>query len=149
MDDLVAFLRARYDEDERTARAVMWDGSGNRPSWDLPASATVEVGEDEFYAGDRTVAEHIARHDPARVLREIQAKRHLLDDLLAETHKVVDDCWYTCAAATDDRDGGESCDDTRAGGPCDCGRDARVRGRLALLAAVHADHPDHREAWRP
>ncbi|WP_069625346.1 DUF6221 family protein [Streptomyces niveus] len=34
MGDLVAFVRARLDEDERTARAVMWDGSGKRLSCD-------------------------------------------------------------------------------------------------------------------
>lgn len=76
---LVAFLQARIADDEQTARATMWDGSNNTDAWQLSASATVDTGGDEFYAGDRTVAHHIVCHDPARVLREVAAKRKLLD----------------------------------------------------------------------
>lgn len=79
MEALVQFLRACLDEDERTARAVLWDGSGNTASWCLAASATVEVGTDEFCTDDSRVAYHIARHDPARVLAEVDAKRQALD----------------------------------------------------------------------
>jgi hypothetical protein len=81
-DDLVAFLRARLDEDEQAARETLWEGSGNKPDWELPSSATVDVGGDEFYAGDATIARHIARHDPARGLREVEAKRRIICDLV-------------------------------------------------------------------
>jgi hypothetical protein len=79
--EVAQWLRAQLNEDERIARAVQWDGSGNRLSWELSASATIDVGEDEFYAGDRTIANHAVEHDPARVLREIDAKRQVLRDL--------------------------------------------------------------------
>jgi hypothetical protein len=74
---------------------------------------------------------------PASVLRRIKADRALLTDLLAETHTVVDgDCWYTCLAATEERDGGTSCreDDTAKASRCDCGRDAAVERRVRLIA---------------
>lgn len=170
--DLAAWLRARFDEDERIARAAAEPESWielnrhPRPEWhvqqwadpdcaavvaDPESSAypvvTTTIGMDEADAEAR--AEHIARHDPARVLRAIEAKRALLDDLLAERHEVVGDSWYTCAAATEERDGGQTCDDDRRGGPCDCGRDGRVLRRLRLLAAEFADRPGCRDEWRP
>ncbi|MGD6750970.1 DUF6221 family protein [Streptomyces sp. BH105] len=119
MDDLVQWLGEQYDEDERTAKAVQWDGSGNRLSWDLPASATVDVGEDEFYAGDRTIANHIVRHDPARVLREIDAKRQLIAKAAQLQAQVGDDPF------------------------------AGVEDLLRLLALPYADRPGYREEWRP
>lgn len=79
MDDLLALVRAHIDDDEQTARATLWDGSGNTPDWHLPASATVDTGGAEFYAVDQTVARHIERHDPARVLRDVAAKRWIID----------------------------------------------------------------------
>jgi len=124
MDDLIAFLRARLDEDEQVARATMWDGSGNRAEWSLPASATVNVGGDEFYAGDRTIANHIVRQAPARVLREAEAKRRIL--YLAEQLPKV----------------------TASMDMFDNHRDAWAEV-LKQLALPYADHPDYREEWRP
>lgn len=144
--DLIAFLRARLDEDEATARAVVWDGSGNGLSWGLAASATVEVGDEEFNTDDRTVANHIVNNDPARVLAEVAAKLALVDDLLAERHVVCEDPWYTCGLATEERDGGE-CIHEAEQGRCTCGLDARRDRRLRLLALPYASHPDYREEW--
>lgn len=56
MDDLVTWLRAQLAEDERAARA--WLPFGN------PTDA------------DR---DHIARHDPVRMLADVDAKRRILD----------------------------------------------------------------------
>lgn len=67
------------------------------------------------------------------VLAYLGALRKVAERADAWTHEVVDDCWYTCAAATDERDGGETCDDARRGGDCDCGLEAR---RTQVLAAV-------------
>ncbi|MDT9688182.1 DUF6221 family protein [Streptomyces sp. P9(2023)] len=68
MDDLIAFLRARLDEDEQTARAAS-DG------WYLydPEQAIAFVPVED--------TQHIARHTPARVLAEVDAKRRILNDL--------------------------------------------------------------------
>ncbi len=148
---LTDFLLARIAEDEEYAR---WLG-GER--WHLRENGhemidSADGREVISYGGETNVSdsEHIARHDPARVLAECEAKRTLVADLISEKHEVVDgDCWYTCAAATEGRDGGETCDDARSGGHCDCGRDARVNRRLSILASIYADHPDYDESWRP
>ncbi|MFD4830125.1 DUF6221 family protein [Streptomyces uncialis] len=164
---LIAFLRARLDEDEAEARGtgmpLDWhQGPGPEdPEWASaemvlmwPPEHHTPYERDKHWRG-RTLdsagqAGHIARHDPARVLREVEAKRMLIGGITTERHHVTDgDCWYTCAAATEERDGGETCDDNRTGGPCDCGRDERVGRCLRLLALPYADHPDYREEWQP
>lgn len=66
MQDLLTFLNARLDEDERVAlgaRGRTWTPE------DLAGGIT------EFHSG---TFEHIARHDPARVLREVEAKRRII-----------------------------------------------------------------------
>ncbi|MDR3084297.1 MAG: DUF6221 family protein [Streptomyces sp.] len=78
MDDIVQWLGAQLDEDERIA------ASGE--SWtafDESQQGTRRVDVD--HSIERVVActrswrgEHIAAHDPARVLREIDAKRKIL-----------------------------------------------------------------------
>lgn len=100
MDELIPFLRARLDEDERAANA--WLPLGN------PTAAQ---------------RDHIARHDPARVLADVAAKREILR--LAEIY--ADEQFPN-------HDGGY------ADGMADA---------VALLAASYADHPDYREEWRP
>ena len=82
MDDPIEFLTARYDEDEAGARAAHGRWS---PTWSVdPEEWATGVGVQD---GDgRSVAavhgtyhaDHIARHDPARVLADLAAKRKLL-----------------------------------------------------------------------
>lgn len=87
------------------------------------------------YGDVQAQSEHIAANSPKAVLRRIKADRELLADLLAEKHMVNDgDCWYTCPAATQERDGGETCNDGLEGEPCDCGRDERVERRIRIIA---------------
>ena len=78
--------------------------------------------------GHRALAEkhrHIALHDPARVLREVKAKRKIL-------------------AAHEKSDGGycELCYYGYGGGSWPC-------PTVRALAAVYGDHPDYDKAWRP
>lgn len=83
--DLVAFLRARLDDDERIAAAVdstPWrQGEHGSPEWD---HHLVYVDDDVRIFHDLTEEEaaHVARHDPARVLAEVAAKRAILDQLV-------------------------------------------------------------------
>ena len=86
MTDIVEFLRARLDEDEATARAVEplghnFDMGGNRQDEKIAAVRISYASEDGYprSRGDRNATEHLQRHDPARVLREVEAKRHLLE----------------------------------------------------------------------
>jgi hypothetical protein len=77
MSELVEFLRARLDEDERIARAAGGDGH-----W---------TAEDIAVYGERldpTGRVHMATHDPARVLAEVEAKRGLLDGYVQAAEEV-------------------------------------------------------------
>ncbi|MEV0237547.1 DUF6221 family protein [Nonomuraea sp. NPDC050786] len=74
--DLIKFLRARLDEDEELARAA-----GNR-HW-LVQDNTIDLypeHEDDGYMRwpTRADARHAAHWEPARVLREVEAKRALI-----------------------------------------------------------------------
>jgi hypothetical protein len=84
--------------------------------------------------GSAAQLDFIVAHGPAAALRQVAATRELLADLQADEHLAVEDGWYSCAAATDDRFGNVCADESRAGGPCDCGRDAAVERRVRLLA---------------
>jgi hypothetical protein len=127
MDDLVQFLRARLDEDERMAVATLWDGSGNEAGWSLIASATVGVGRDSIYVADTEVARHIARHDQARVLAEVDAKRQAL----AHYERIQQH--------TRRSDGGN--DYLFAEGA--------VRRQIQYMALPYRDDPGYRPEWAP
>ncbi|MGA6873084.1 DUF6221 family protein [Streptomyces pratensis] len=142
MDDLVQFLRARLDEDAETALSAAL-GRSKYAAWraDETDVYTQEVilsghahrvadtgptypGADD-YEEDAARATHIARHDPARVLREVEAKRALLSRYEAMTADVL--------VVT--------------------GREAILseyrRIILPGLALPYADHPDYQETWKP
>jgi len=86
MDDLTAFWRARLDEDEAAANEAMrlpgchWDASDGGQGRERDGilwgedRASVIAWFDDHLAGAR----HAARHDPARVLREVEAGRAVL-----------------------------------------------------------------------
>ena len=78
--------------------------------------------------------EHAARHDPARVLREVDAKRQLLKAHAASAFGtwVGDDSDKTPAC--------RRCGDLTTAFPCHT---------VKLLALPYADCPDYREEWRP
>lgn len=133
MDDLVQFLHARYDDDATLAR-----DADNRDSdwwWGPNAESAAE--------------RHIARHNPERVLADVDAKRRIL--LLHNIPAVVS----PKMAAFGLRDGEKPEDDRRCAG-CGLDRDddpivSDVSGCpiLRALALPYADHPDYREEWRP
>lgn len=79
MVDLVEWLLAQLDEDGRIARAATpgpWTQSGiGEYGWGVSFSRPGAGVEAEDSEQGRADAEHIAAHDPARVLREIEAKR--------------------------------------------------------------------------
>jgi hypothetical protein len=109
--DLVSFLTARLDEDEAAARG-WFDRFPDMPADELADQAAAGV-TDEGYI-------HIARHDPARVLREVAAKRKILAEHAQG--------WgHPCEAYT----GPEF--------PCPT---------LRALAGVWSDHPDYDPAWQ-
>ncbi|MFE3429826.1 DUF6221 family protein [Streptomyces sp. NPDC059171] len=125
MTGLADFLRARYAEDAQAVRAN-WNRDG--------------ITSERY---------HDTPIDPTRLLADLDAKLALLEDLLAEEHeRNEEDHWYSCAALTD-RDGNTLCfDESRAPGPCDCGRDTRINRRLRILARPFAGHTDYQDKWR-
>ena len=117
---MVAFLRARLDEDEQAARAA----GGRIWSVDDEGCCVLEDGVilettgrmDAYRDAD---VRHVAQWDPARVLAEVEAKRRILDKL-DEIERIVDarEVWSI------------DVDDLR--------RD---------LALPYRDHPDYDPAW--
>lgn len=140
VSDIVEFLQARLDEDEAIARTSI----GKRPEraewsyepWTPRVEGSGEViapndrdssGYPEFITCDRegvlqSIEErdgpHLARHDPARVLREVEAKR--------------------AAIAAFDWAG------TSRGS---IARHHILNGVIRPMAAIYSDHPDYREEW--
>lgn len=131
---IVEFLNARIDEEEADARAAT-------PGRWFPEGKGVSDSDGiEFVEAPRRDVSHIARHDPARVLREVTMKRDLLalhKPGKADFYDVdqCDHCADQCHSSS-----GLSCEEPDARYPCDTVR---------TLATVHADHPDYQQEWKP
>lgn len=140
MDEVLVFLRARFDEEAAVATDAtpgpwwhhpgkQWLGPEAFEKYDLRhgeefvgyggphpfTGAVCSTGPASNMQGMKD-ASHIARHDPARVLREVEAKRRIVDRYV----------WL--------REHGDTGD---------------VAWVLPLLAAAYADHPDYRPEWAP
>ena len=164
--DLVTWLRAALDEDERVARAAITEpfpayrGPDARPGpppgvWetphDDPVVSSIDMSIYDEGGHSEAHAAHIARWDPARVLAEIAAKRAIIDEVGRWQHDYIsEDAWYSCAQAVDSQAGepGSGClDDSRAGKGCDCGLDQRRARILGPLAGVYRDRPGFDPSW--
>ncbi|BFP50005.1 hypothetical protein KCMC57_63730 (plasmid) [Kitasatospora sp. CMC57] len=143
--ELLAFLRARLNDTARKAQAAIRDGAArwhaelNR-EYDGYAVAD-EHGEPVAYnEGAPSIAQatHIAEHDPARVLAEVDAKRRIIDEHADD----FGDCRVCADPATssDDVDGNRDWSRTAKPSPCQT---------LRLLALPYAGHPDYRPEWVP
>lgn len=101
---LTEFLLARLDEDEAVARAaVTQEGEATwyvAPVHTAPRITRVRTSRDnvpvalvegiEKIHDDTHLSEHIARHDPARVLAEVEAKRRIVARLADESSRRYD-----------------------------------------------------------
>ena len=148
--EIVEFLAACLDEDERIARAAggrseqVWEAdlSGKdplgMPSWPVAvryvtdgrlrgAVANLPVMNER--SEDRMV--HIAVHDPARVLREIDAKRRIVQAL------------ESAEVAVRNTEPGKEPHELMTGAV------NSLRAAVRMLAAVYADRPGFREEWLP
>ncbi|MGW4051507.1 DUF6221 family protein [Streptomyces sp. NPDC004779] len=157
MDDLIAFLRARLNEDAELALAASpgpWHP--NEEHDEVHAVDDIVVAEGFALSGRqlRATVDHIARHDPARVLAEVYAKRMLLDAANASCH-------MECAA---EHSFSGSCSLRRMGPVWEADGQrwlqddtgARFNAppvtsewALRILALPFAGHSDYRREWRP
>lgn len=134
----------QLDEDERIARATLWDddgalGSGGWYAYDRgprdgfrEARWVVIDRADEGVmdsrpqaADDQAVARHIAEHDPARVLREIDTKRRALDHYA------------------------RICEHTKHGDEAYVLAEGAVAQQIKIMASGYSHRPGYREEWRP
>jgi hypothetical protein len=138
MDDLVVWLRQQLDEDERGALAASpgpW--SPDAESHEVVAVDGITVADGFALSGPqlRATVEHIARHDPARVLREVEAKRRIVDEHVHE--HATEAPGFGCRVC----DWQGSWSGVGDGGWC---------LTLRLLALPYSDHPGYREEeWKP
>ncbi|SCL43181.1 hypothetical protein GA0074692_6751 [Micromonospora pallida] len=125
MDDLVTWIRQQLDDDERLARAAY------QPNWRWYTEDKVVVtkqddaGECEQWipVGTRSDGAHMARHDPARVLAEVDAKRRLLTQFELRGNSVRGIVQPSTGGVWDDL--------------------------LRMLALPYADRSGYRSEWRP
>jgi len=108
---IVEFLRARLDEDEAIARNALGLLGMETPWHDIETLRQRGL--------TRADARHVARHSSRRVLREVEAKR-----------RIVDLGWHHLG----DEDYG-------------WGMEEAKRQILAIMALPYADHPDYDPEW--
>jgi len=146
VSDLIAFLNARLAEDEAAANAATpgpwaWEPTGDKDSsWavglvqdedgsDLsgrlePGQGVVIDGVCESINGHIPDADHIARHDPARALREVAFKRDMVRRCAPHMNEL--DVYPNGLVSP---------------------RAVLSRQFLVGLAAVYSTHPDYRQQW--
>ena len=154
-DALVAFLRARLDEDEQDARDATggsWEvgpsfGARNsrvyvRPEGDLLDTIGTCEGDRINDCGTCVIAcqvsnvpqwrgnaRHIARHDPARVLADVAA------------HRAVLDMYHAMSVGADAAKG------TILAGAAKVRLGAYGNVLRALASCIYAGHPDFQPGW--
>lgn len=127
---LVDFFRARLDEEDAAAKAAggeSWQ-LGLRPDEDI-RFVVFDSREVRGGAVDEETLRHIGRHDPASVLRDVEADRRLLDA-------------YEDAAGN--RGGGEWTDSSA--GYAD-GMEAGLLLAVKIRAERFSTHRDYRPGW--
>lgn len=123
--DIREFIESSLSDDQRVAEGAARTFPGE--SWTAVQLAS---------SYDARVDDHIARHDPARVFRDVEAKRRLVNRILRYEAK-IDGEW-------------DCCHDAEAIGRGACPEiNPNEIEALQLLAAPYSDHPDYDPAWSP
>ncbi|MEV4672714.1 DUF6221 family protein [Actinomadura sp. NPDC049382] len=133
--EIVAFLRARLDEDEQAARDTAYSpAAAIEDSWSVRQQDRRDDMSWALYSQGKYLkvtelneadARHIARHDPARVLEDVKSKRSIVDAYVK---------WSALPQAkiADHKDGFA----------------AGLLAAVEALAATYSDHPDYEPGWR-
>lgn len=147
MTALTDFLRARLDEEAATARSVgpaciawltLCDSDGNLRYTTVAAELGEEGGQGWVADGKEIPDPAFTRivYDPARVLREVDADRKLLD-LMDRATRYRDRVFAQPPPRS-------ISDEMRA-----VTQMMALEQVLKLRAAVYSDHPDYRPEWTP
>lgn len=143
MDDLLAFIRACLDTEEQAARRLPDDYRAY-----VCDDGCIEQSEEQWADGSDRLPNHhnswLPMYDSRTRLADIEAKRLLIDDLIATPHFLHDGEWYGCQAVTVGTGDGP---DLPTGRPCTCGRDEDVERRIKILAQPCAGREGWREEW--
>ncbi|MGW0905068.1 DUF6221 family protein [Streptomyces sp. NPDC002853] len=142
-DDLAQWLGEQLDDDERITRRVTTPGI-----WRVGRShggSTIEGGGWTVGSADELDAAHIARHDPARVLREIDAKRQIVNGYALSAQAVDELAVRREKLKTEGHDLFMTDMELESA----IVRRDTLSGALRLLALPYADRPGYREEWRP
>lgn len=125
--ELVEFLRARLDEDERAALAV-----------EIPSGMSWFEWAHRF----GFALMNVVRHDPQRVLTDVEAKRRIVDE--HQRHEPYGDDIVVCSMCGPTEDEVFRIENypQYSGGAWPC-------RTIRLLALPFAGHPDYDESWRP
>lgn len=125
MSDLTEWLLACIAEDEAVARDALAESN-------LAAVFESPIIHHE----SATVAEHVVRHQPSRVLAVCKAHRAIV-----EHQRALAEAWETLGDALDRTDDGGGTDDE------DEEDDTPLPLVLRALATIYADRPGWREEW--
>lgn len=146
-DPIVQWLVAQFDEDEQAVRRVLGEGALTAMEHGKPAPRWVPSPKGETGVWDTDglprvkhawprERDHIIRHDPARVLLEINSKRQLLREIF-EYEARIDSEWGCSHSDPDDI----------AAGLCPSAPLVHITA-LRLLAAPYENRPGYPEAWQ-
>lgn len=166
-DEMVAFIRKQLDADAAEAERLggeEWAWCFSMPSDGEPHGRISVITEsycvfeqatrrmshpdnpiavlpkdDADKYGDRML--HITRHDPERVLREVAAKRAIINDY-AETCRIRDEAAERIRAAGDNPDSADLDEWARAHTEAGI-----LLNPISHLAAVYADRDGYKEEW--
>ncbi|MER5350604.1 DUF6221 family protein [Kitasatospora sp. NPDC002551] len=138
--NLVAFLKARLDEDAKAAQGA-WPGpwAVDEEEYGVVDPETGTEIADVIVCSTRqqqATSRHIIRHDPARVLADVDAKRRII-----AAHAAVVLRGGPGARYFDTTTVCRSCE------PPQFPEHAFPCATLRLLALPYADHPDYQPEW--
>jgi hypothetical protein len=128
--DLIVFLLAQLALDEAAAKGAAARGA----KWSSVKLDPEELGDAWWLFPPFEI--HVRRHDPARVLREVEAKRLIIaahNTTVRERMRSHPDYGqdYWCDTCSHENPAGRWC------------------RTLLLLASAWSDHPDYRQEWKP
>lgn len=97
MNELADFLRARLDEDEQAARAAFSGQVDPEDGWGAERAEGYRHTTITPHVGmihEPVQADHVVRWNPARVLREVAAKRALMVELDSSGGPETEDAYH-------------------------------------------------------